>query len=94
MPDRFYRRLRRYAGFSVAQALVVVALTINDLPPEHALAVLLVVSAPVFWAWGPYQAVVAMNPDFEDGDRRRWRVMLACIPGAMAVYWHRHIRVS
>ena len=40
------------------------------------------------------QAVVAMNPDFEDRDRRRWRIMIACMPGSMAVYWHRHIRVN
>lgn len=94
MPDRFYRRLRRYAGFSVAQVLAVVALTISGLPSEYALVALLIVLAPALWAWGPYQAVVAMNPDFEERDRRRWRILLFCIPGSMAVYWHRHIRDS
>ncbi|MET0602085.1 MAG: hypothetical protein ABW167_08870 [Baekduia sp.] len=94
MPDRLYRRLRRYAGFSAAQVLVAVVATLSGAPPDYALAALLVVSVPVCLAWGPYQAVIAMNPNFEDHDRRRWRIMLVCIPGSMAVYWHRHIRVS
>ena len=68
--------------------------TLSGASSDYALAALLVVSVPVCLAWGPYQAVVAMNPDFEDRDRRRWRIMLVCIPGSMAVYWHRHVRES
>jgi hypothetical protein len=94
MSDRLYQRLRWYAGFSVAQVLVAVVGTLSGSPPDYALAALLLVSAPVLLGWGPYQAMIAVNPDFEDRDRRRWRIMLVCIPGSMAVYWRRHIRVS
>jgi hypothetical protein len=94
MSDRSYRRLRRYAGFSVVQLLVALVVVVGDLRSGYAVPALLGASLPVFWAWGPYQADVTMNPHLQDSDRAQWRIMLACLPGSMAVYWHRHIRVS
>jgi hypothetical protein len=94
MSHRLYRRLRRYAVFSVVQLLVALVVVGGDLESGYAIVALLIASAPVFWAWGPYQADVAMNPHFQERDRRRWRVLLACLPGSLAVYWYRHIRVG
>jgi hypothetical protein len=94
MSDRYHRRLRRYAGFSLVQLVVVAFVGGSDVSPAYATTVVLITSAPVFWAWGAFQADVAMNPRLQEGDRRRWRILLACLPGSMAFYWFRHVRVS
>lgn len=92
MSHRSYLRFRRYAVFSLLQLIGVVLVGVTGLESGYAAAVVLVVSLPVLWAWGAFQADVAINASFEDSDRRRWRVLLACLPGSMALYWHRHIR--
>lgn len=94
MPDRLYRRLRNCAAFSVGQFLATLVICIGDVQSTYAVVALLVVSLPLFWSWGAYQAEVALNSRFRDRDRARWRVVLVCLPGSMAVYWYRHIRVS
>jgi hypothetical protein len=33
-----------------------------------------------------------MNPGLDDAARSRWRILLACAPGSMALYWLRHVR--
>jgi hypothetical protein len=92
MSDRYYRRLQRYAGFSLVQLCVMTIVGTRGVESGAAVAAVLVASAPVLWAWGLFQADVAMNPRFEESDRRRWRIILACLPGSMAFYWLRHVR--
>ena len=57
-----------------------------------AFGVAIVVALGLFWAWGPFQAEVALNPRFDDVDRRRWRLGLALVPGATAAYWYLQLR--
>jgi hypothetical protein len=94
MPDRSYRRrLARYAVCSSVQVLVVVAIVLGGAGfAAYGVAALLLVSLPLLWAWGAFQAEVAMNPYLDDVERARWRILLACLPGSMAVYWYRHVR--
>ena len=68
------------------------ALALLDLPAAVSGALLVAVLLPAFWAWGHFQAHVAMSPDLDEADRARWRVMLACVPGAMAGYWWLYVR--
>jgi hypothetical protein len=90
--DRYASRLRRYAICSAAQAIVVVvAVAASPLTPV-APAIGFVALLLLFWTWGPFQAEVALNPRFDDADRRRWRLWLACVPGTAGAYWYLHIR--
>jgi hypothetical protein len=52
----------------------------------------LAVSLPLLFAWGAYQADVAINPELDEAERRRWRILLWCFPWSMTVYWLRHVR--
>lgn len=85
-------RLTRYAAYSLFQLIVVLAVVAGPVPAELAGVVVIVASVPVALAWGHVQADVAMNPALDDVERRRWRIAIWCVPGAVAVYWLRHVR--
>jgi hypothetical protein len=90
MPDQTSRRLGRYALISILSlAAYLAALPLGVASSGLAL---LVASVPFILAWGPYQAEVALNPDFDDVDRRRWRIALYVLPWSMALYWYRYVR--
>jgi hypothetical protein len=90
MPVQTSRRLGRYALISVLSlAAYIVALVLGD---GTSGLVVLVASIPFVLAWGPYQAEIAMNPDFDDVDRRRWRIALYVLPWLMTLYWYRYVR--
>jgi hypothetical protein len=55
--------------------------------PLFVLAVL-----PAFWAFGTFQADIALNPYLDEAERARWRIILACVPGGQALYFVRHVR--
>jgi hypothetical protein len=93
MSDRSYRRLTRYAlvtGVSVPTAVIWMA---SPFTASTAVAVLYLIALP-FWylAIGPYQAEIALNPFLDETGRRRWRIALFLVPGAMTLYWHRYVR--
>jgi len=91
MTARLQRRLRRAAICSALQAAIVLA-AFAGVPYDAALVALVLVSLPLLWALGPFQADVSLNTALDEDDRRRWRIALASVPGAMALYWHRHLR--
>jgi hypothetical protein len=66
------------------QAVVVIA--------AFAGAVLVVSVLLSFWGWGHMQAELALNPYLDEVRRARWRMLLACVPGAIALYWLLHVR--
>jgi hypothetical protein len=93
MSDRSYRRLTRYAAFAAASvpAFLITLLT----PVSHfgLAALVFLIALPVWYlAIGPYQADIALNPNLDEPGRRWWRIALFLVPGAMAFYWHRHVR--
>ena len=91
MTDRTYRRLTRFAGYTAVHLALVVGLLASPLPPDIAWLIILVLSVPLFLAWGSYQADVAMNPALGEAARTRWRVALWCVPWSMALYWHWYV---
>jgi hypothetical protein len=90
MPDQTSRRLGRYALISILSLAAYLAAL--PLGVARSGLALLVASIPFILAWGPYQAEVALNPDFDDVDRRRWRIALYVLPWSMALYWYRYVR--
>jgi hypothetical protein len=92
MTDRSARRMRRYAWWSLVQLTLVVVAFATWWDGAAFAAVL--ATLPIFWAWGHVQADVALNPLLDGRDRRRWRILLACLPGAMAVYCYRQVRLT
>ena len=92
MSHRYYARLRRYAVLSVVQVVVVVAAAIAAALSLVSDVVFALACLGMFWAWGPFQADVALNERFDDTGRRRWRLALWLVPGSMALYFHRHVR--
>ena len=87
-----YRRLTRYAAFAGLHGLVVVPLWFGVAHDGLGSVVLLVVSLPLMWAWGQFQADVALNPWIDEPSRSRWRIALACLPWSMTVYWACQVR--
>ena len=85
-------RLTRYALFSLFQLIVVLAVVLGPVPAEVGGLAVLAASVPVALAWGHVQADVALNPLLDDGARSRWRIAIWCVPGAVALYWLRHVR--
>lgn len=85
-------RMRRYARLSALQAIVVLAVVSGALGPAAGI-VLVVVSLPLVLAWGSFQADLTMNPAMDEATRSRWRIALWMIPGSMALYWYRYVRV-
>jgi hypothetical protein len=81
------RRLGRYAAISLLSLPVCGAALLFG-----AGMVTLAVSVPFLLAWGPYQAEIAVNPVFDDTDRRRWRIALYVLPWLLTLYWYRHVR--
>lgn len=73
------------------QALVVVA-AFAGLPSAVAGVVFVVSALATFWSWGHLQAEVALNVYLDDAQRARWRILLACVTGAFALYWLLHVR--
>ncbi|MCW2993986.1 MAG: hypothetical protein JWQ18_1481 [Conexibacter sp.] len=91
MTVRLRQRLKRYAicsALTVPLELAIVA----GLPLDYAFAFVLAVSLPMFWACGPFQADVSLNTALDERDRVWWRIALYLVPGAMALYWHWHLR--
>lgn len=84
-------RLARYAVFATVHAVVFLAALLGVFAPYGGLVVL-IASAPLLFAWGAFQADVAMNPLFDESNRNRWRILLWMLPWSMAVYWHRFVR--
>jgi hypothetical protein len=84
-------RLRRYALCSAVDAVAFLVALVGAVVTPVAGTVAVGLAVAMFWAWGPFQAEIALNPRFDDVDRRRWR-LLVFVPGALAVYWHRHLR--
>lgn len=90
MSDRLYQRLTRYAAWAAVHlVLVVAALAVAS---RWTGTVALVGALPLLLAWGPFQADVALNPSLDEAARTRWRMVLWCVPWAMVLYWHRHVR--
>jgi hypothetical protein len=83
--------LARYAVFSTVHAVVVLGALFGVLGP-HDWLVVLIASVPLLFAWGAFQADVAMNPVLDERDRNRWRILLWLLPWSMAAYWHRYVR--
>jgi hypothetical protein len=89
---RLNQQLTFCAACSAVQVIAVVAAALGVVAVEAALAVAVVAAVPVLWGWGRFQAAIAMNPELDVAEQARWRMLLACVPGAMALYWHRHVR--
>jgi hypothetical protein len=87
--DRSYRRLTRFAALSVAH---LVALAVAAASPGWGGAGVLLVWLLLLPAIGPFQAEVALNPTFDEDERRRWRIALYVLPWSMTLYWHRYVR--
>jgi hypothetical protein len=92
MSHRYYARLRRYAALSAVQAVVVLVAALSAALTLVPGVVFVLAGVAMFWAWGPFQAEIALNERLDDISRRRWRVLLVVVPGAMALYFHRHVR--
>ena len=91
MPTTLDDRLTTDAALAVLHGAVVVGALTGAAGSAGAVAVL-VVSVPLFFAWGRYQADVALNPLLEERDRARWRTLLWLVPWSMTLYWHRFVR--
>jgi hypothetical protein len=87
----FASRLARYALFSALHGLVAVTAALGAFGAAAG-PVVLALSLPLVFAWGAFQADVAINPELDDTERRRWRIVLWCAPWSMTVYWLRHVR--
>ncbi len=85
-------RLARAAAFSLLQLLAVVAVVFGPVAASVAGLVVLAASLPVVFTWGHVQADVAMNGALDEVERNRWRIAVWCVPGAVALYWLRHVR--
>jgi hypothetical protein len=85
-------RARRYALASAVQAVAFVLAVLGPLPAPVAAALLLVAVLLGFWMFGHAQAELAFNAELDDVERQRWRIALACVPGALALYWLLWIR--
>jgi hypothetical protein len=73
------------------QAVVVIAALVGA--PASVVGAVLVVSVLLsFWALGHLQAEIALNPYLDEVGRARWRIALASVPGALALYWLLHVR--
>ena len=83
-------RLARYAAFTLLHLVVVLAAL--ALGGHQTGLIVLVVSIPLLFAWGHFQAHVAMNPELDEAGRRRWRVLLYVVPWSMSLYWYRYVR--
>lgn len=92
MSPRLSSQLTFCAAASALQVIAVLAAALGVIPAALALAVAVVASVPVFWGWGRFQGAIALNPELDEAGQARWRMLLACVPGAMALYWHRHVR--
>ncbi len=62
------------------------------MPAAVATLLIVLAAAAAFWSWGHAQAHVALNPDLDEAERQRWRVVLACVPGGLAAYWFLYVR--
>jgi hypothetical protein len=85
-------RLARAAAFSLFQLVVVLAVVAGAVDAGLAGAVVLVASVPVALTWGHVHADVALNGALDDVARRRWRIAVWCVPGAVALYWMLYVR--
>lgn len=54
--------------------------------------VVLVASVPLLFAWGAFQADLAMNAPVDEVARSRWRIALYLLPWSVTVYWLRYVR--
>lgn len=91
MTPRHRRRWQRYAACSALQVLLLLPV-FAGVPTAVQVALIVVAYVIAFWAWGHVQAEIAFNPDFGDAERARWRITLACVPGAIAAYWLLYVR--
>jgi hypothetical protein len=85
-------RARRYALASALQAVAFVLALLGPLPAAVAAALLVVAVVLGLWMFGHAQAELAFNAELDDVERQRWRIALACVPGALALYWVLWIR--
>lgn len=91
MSDAWYSRMARYAAFSAAHGVVVVA-ALSGVIGENAGLIVLIASVPLFFAWGHFQADVATNPTLDSTQRQRWRIVLWCFPWSATAYWYSQVR--
>ena len=91
MSDAAYARLTRYAVFSVVHGVIAIV-ALSRVAEPWAVYALALASLPLFFAWGSFQADVALNPLLDEPGRTRWRVFLWMLPWSMALYWLRHVR--
>jgi hypothetical protein len=94
MADRTYRRLTRYAVFSVLQLVVFLAVLLLGVEQGLAGLAFVAVTLPLLWAWGHFLADIELNPFLDDATRQRWRLAVYLVPGALAIYWHRYVRAQ
>lgn len=86
-----YRRMKRYVAFMVVHAAVV-ALAVAGVFGDFGWLAVLVCALPVVWAWGLFQADLALNGALQNAARDRWRIAFWLLPWSMAAYWLRYVR--
>ena len=92
MTAQAYKRMTRYAGFSLVQVVIVAAVVLAGVEAGLVGVIVLATAVPLVWAWGLYQADVALNPLLDEAGRTQWRMAVWFVPGSMALYWWRHVR--
>ena len=85
------RRLRRYAIWAAAHAVIVVVVLAA---PGSAWSATIVFAAalPFIFAWGHFHVDLIRNGVLDDAARWRWRILFWLLPWSMAVYWFRYVR--
>ena len=84
--------MARYAAFTTAHLVATVAVFAGLADFVDPGLLLLALSLPLVFAWGLFHADLAMNPDLDDDERRRWRMVLWVLPWTMGLYWYLHVR--
>lgn len=85
------RRLRRYALFAAAHAVLVVAVLAASVP-AWTVSLTLLTALPFVFAWGHFHVDLVRNAAVDESARTRWRILFYLLPWSIAVYWLRHVR--
>ena len=85
-------RLRLYAFFAAAHALVLLGALAIPGRPGWVLTLALAAAVPFVFAWGHFHVDLARNPDLGETQRNRWRTLFYLLPWSMALYWLLYLR--
>ena len=91
MTRKRYRKLTRYAVLATLYG-VILAAAWAGLVPEWAWLPLAIIWLFFVWAFGQYQADLAVNPALDEAAVRRWRIGFWFMPYSITAYWLVHIR--